>query len=211
MSFRVVPECRKALREAGCKRQRLYCVSYKFKLIPVDHVSIIIIIPGEVRITFREFELEEGHDSLHIYRFQNQDNTYLTSLTGHIDEGTEMIFNANRLRFVFESDEQNNAAGFTFDFEGTEETGMSEQEEIPVSVWPNPSSSVIYVSVGEKCASSSTTMQLCDIFGRMLDEVTSAKVGETVSFDVSDLAKGVYLLRIVTEDGRTLTRKIVRQ
>ncbi len=164
-----------------------------------------------IKITFREFELEEGHDSLHIYRFQNQDNTYLTSLTGHIDEGTEMIFNANRLRFVFESDEQNNAAGFTFAFEGTEETGMSEQEEIPVSVWPNPSSSVIYVSVGEKCASSSTTMQLCDIFGRMLDEVTSAKVGETVSFDVSDLAKGVYLLRIVTEDGRTLTRKIVRQ
>ena len=164
-----------------------------------------------IKITFREFELEEGHDSLHIYQFTSLTDTYLTSLTGHIDEGTEMIFNTNRLRFVFESDEQGNAAGFTFDFEGTTETGISGKEKTSVSVWPNPSSSMVYVSIGGESAVSSATVQLCDIFGRMLEENTSAKAGETVQFNVSGLAKGVYLLRIVTEDGKTATRKIVRQ
>lgn len=161
-----------------------------------------------IKITFREFELEEGHDSLHIYKFQNTDNTYLTSLTGHIDEGVEMIFNANRLRFVFESDEQNNAAGFTFNFEGTTETGLSEKEKTSVSVWPNPSSSMVYVSTGEMCAAS---LQLCDLFGRKIEERSAVGAGETVSFNVSDLAKGVYFVRAIMDDGSVTTCKIVRQ
>ena len=164
-----------------------------------------------IKLTFHEFDLEDGHDSLHIYKYVNTTNTHLTSLSGHIDEGTEMIFNSNRLLFIFESDEETNAAGFTFDFEGTTETGLYEKESFPVSIWPNPSSSVVYVSVGEERAASAVTMQLCDIFGRRLAENTEATAGETVTFDVSDLAKGVYLLRIVTEDGKTITRKIVRQ
>ena len=163
-----------------------------------------------IKITFREFELAEG-DSLHVYSFLNLNNTYLTSLAGHIDEGTEMIFNTNRLRFVFESDEQINAAGFTFDFEGTTETGVDEQEMFLVSVWPNPSSSMVYVQIGEECTAASATVQLCDIFGRLLEEKASARAGETLQLDVSGLAKGVYVLRIVAEDGKSVTRKIVRQ
>lgn len=164
-----------------------------------------------IRLTFHEFELEEGHDFLHVYRFVNQTYTYLTSLTGSMEEGTVMLFNTNRLFFAFESDEQNNAAGFTFDFEGTTETGVSDNPSIPVSIWPNPASSDIYVTVGEECSAPSMVMQLCDIFGRKLDERTSVTVGETVSFNVSDLSKGVYLLRILAEDGSVVTRKIVRQ
>ena len=161
-----------------------------------------------LKITFREFELEEGHDSLHIYKFMGLTNTYLTSLTGHIDEGTEMIFNTNRLLFYFESDEQGNAAGFTFDFEGTTETSLSEKEKSFVSVWPNPSSSMVYVSIGEKCAAS---LQLCDLFGRKIEERSAVGAGETVSFNVSDLAKGVYFVRAVMDDGSVTTCKIVRQ
>ena len=163
------------------------------------------------KLTFREFELEDGHDSLHIYQFNNQSNTYLTSLTGHIDEGTEMYFNTNRLLFIFESDEQNNADGFTFDFEGVPEIGITETEVLPVSVWPNPSSSVFYAAIGEACSSSSLTMQLCDVFGRKLSEKNAVNAGETVMFDVSGLSKGVYFLRILTEEGQTVARKIVRQ
>ena len=161
-----------------------------------------------IKITFREFELEEGHDSLHIYQFTSSNDTYLTSLTGHIDEGTEMIFNTNRLRFIFESDEQGNAAGFTFDFEGTTETGISEKEKTSVSVWPNPSSSMVYVSIEEKCAAS---LQLCDLFGRKIEERTAMSAGETFSFNVSDLAKGVYFVRAIMDDGSVTTCKIVRQ
>lgn len=165
-----------------------------------------------IKLTFHEFELEDGHDSLHIYKFLNTTYTYLTSLTGHIAEGTEMVFNnTNRLLFVFESDEQNNAAGFTFDFEGTTATGLSEKETIPVSVWPNPSSSIVYVEIGEGSAASFVEMQLCDVFGRKLSEKNVVNAGETVTFDLSDLAKGVYFLRIQTEGGKTVTRKIVRQ
>ena len=165
-----------------------------------------------IKLTFHEFELEEGHDSLHIYKFLNANYTYLTSLTGHIDEGTEMVFNnTNRLFFVFESDEQINAAGFTFDFAGTTETEIHDSEIRSISIWPNPSSSVINVLIGEEGSASSATLQLCDLLGRKLQERTSVKDGETVSFNVSDLAKGVYLIRVIAEDGSVMTRKIVHQ
>ena len=165
-----------------------------------------------IKLTFHEFELEEGHDSLHIYKFLNANYTYLTSLTGHIDEGTEMVFNnTNRLFFVFESDEQINAAGFTFDFAGTTETEIHDSEIRSISIWPNPSSSVINVLIGEEGSVSSATLQLCDLLGRKLQERTSVKDGETVSFNVSDLAKGVYLIRVIAEDGSVMTRKIVHQ
>ena len=165
-----------------------------------------------VKLTFHEFELEEGHDSLHIYKYLNATNTYLTSLTGHIEEGTEMVFtNTNRLFFVFESDEQNNAAGFTFDFAGTSETGISEKENASVSIWPNPSQSVVNVSIGDDISSAAAVVQLCDIFGRKLDERSEVRAGEMVSFDVSDYAKGVYLIRIQTDDGIFATRKVVRR
>ncbi len=180
---------------------------------PLTYCGFKIRVNGypAVKITFHEFELEEGHDSLHIYRFQNLTNTYLMSLTGHIDAGTEMVFNTNKLFFIFESDEQNNAAGFTFDFAGTTETGVQEQEALDVSVWPNPATSMVYVSIGEECTSSIVTMQLCDIFGRKLAEKSAIRADETISFDISGFAKGIYLLRIVTKDGKTVTRKIVRQ
>ena len=122
-----------------------------------------------------------------------------------------MVFNTNRLLFIFESDEQNNAAGFTFDFEGVPETDIADYTSLPVSVWPNPSSSEIYIKVGEENSASSVRMQLCDIFGRKLVERSSVKAGEIVTFSVSDFAKGVYLVRIFTEDGNVVTRKIVRQ
>ena len=137
--------------------------------------------------------------------------TYITSLTGTLEPGTEMQFATNRLMFVFESDEQNNAAGFTFDFEGIPEVGIAETELMPVSVWPNPSSSMVYVEIGEGSAASFVAMQLCDVFGRKLSEKNAVNAGETVTFDLSDLAKGFYFLRIRTEEGKIVTRKIVRQ
>ena len=184
-----------------------------FDYNPLTYCGFKIKVTGNpaTKLTFHEFELEEGHDSLHIYRFQNLTSTYLMSLTGHIDAGTEMFFNTNKLLFIFESDEQNNAAGFTFDFEGVPEVGIAETELLPVSVWPNPSSSMVYVEIGEGGAASFVTMQLCDVFGRKLSEKNVVNAGETVTFDLSDLAKGVYFLRIQTEKGQTVTRKIVRQ
>lgn len=180
---------------------------------PLTFCGFKIRVTGNpnTRLIFHEFELEEGHDSLHIYQYQSQNYTYLTSLTGSLDEGTEMIFNTNRLLFVFESDEQNNAAGFTFDFEGTTETDIRDYSSVPVSIWPNPVSSEVNVMIGEEVSASSVAMQLCDLFGRKLEERTSAKAGETVAFNVSGLAKGVYFIRIIMEDGNVVTRKIVRQ
>ena len=180
---------------------------------PLSFCKFKIRVSGStaIRLTFHEFELEEGHDSLHIYKYVGQTYTYLTSLTGTIDAGTEMVFNTNRLLFVFESDEQNNAAGFNFDFEGTQASEVADYSSLPVSIWPNPSSSEVYVSIGEEAAVPSVVMQLCDIFGRKLEEKSAAKAGETVTFNVSDLAKGVYFIRILPEDGNAVTRKIVRQ
>ncbi len=70
---------------------------------------------------------------------------------------------------------------------------------------------MVYVEIGEGSAASFVTMQLCDVFGRKLLEKNAVNAGETVTFDLSDLAKGVYFLWIQTVEGQTVTRKIVRQ
>lgn len=180
---------------------------------PLTYCGFKIRVTGNpaVKLTFHEFDLEDGHDSLHIYSYQNQTSTYITSLTGFLEPGTEMQFATNRLLFVFESDEQNNAAGFTFDYEGIPSVSIAEQEPFSVSVHPNPVSSVMYVTVDGLQREGNLQLQLCDVFGRELSVTPISGVGTQTEVDLSGIAKGIYLLRIVCSDGGVVTKKIVRQ
>jgi hypothetical protein len=80
----------------------------------------------------------------------------------------------------------------------SEEPAYTEDE---LSIFPNPANQIVNVS-----AEANATVALYDITGNLI----STKVAgiENVTFDVSELAKGIYLIK-VTQQGETISKKLL--
>jgi phosphatidylserine/phosphatidylglycerophosphate/cardiolipin synthase-like enzyme len=79
-----------------------------------------------------------------------------------------------------------------------------DQKDISLSIFPNPASERIQFSLNSQ-SNSSATIQFCDMEGRIMIEESFEK---NSSLDVSSLAPGLYLIRIV-HDGKTLSGKVM--
>ena len=78
--------------------------------------------------------------------------------------------------------------------------GIDEVAAGEISVYPNPATTVLNVANAE-----GAQVSVFDMSGRMVANVESASANETIS--VSNLAKGMYIVRIV--DGQNVTTKKV--
>ncbi len=72
-------------------------------------------------------------------------------------------------------------------------TSISELEEESITVYPNPSESLITVSY----ASPGSTLSIIDTRGREVKSITITNSNDTL-IDVSSLAKGTYLLKMIS-------------
>lgn len=77
--------------------------------------------------------------------------------------------------------------------------GIDDAVEVQLSLWPNPTTSVVNIDADE-----AVRCELLDMQGRVLMRTAER------SFDLSSLPSGVYHLRVLTADGTTV-RKIVKQ
>jgi hypothetical protein len=82
-----------------------------------------------------------------------------------------------------------------------------------ISVYPNPTDGILYVAIVEtdnypSLPPQMTNIQLFDMVGKKITEVKPE--GLTYKMDISDLATGVYFIRIETSS-ETVTRKVVKQ
>jgi hypothetical protein len=91
---------------------------------------------------------------------------------------------------------------------------MSLEDELALGLenlqlYPNPSSGKIWVS-SQLSSTQSLNLQVLDVYGKQLKEVQLQQTRELqVSFDLSEVASGVYFLRISDEQGRSATRRFV--
>jgi hypothetical protein len=108
--------------------------------------------------------------------------------------GTEMaVDDGNRVTFNNFS-----LSGYSL-FVGTED-----QEALSTSrliLYPNPASHTVYVGAGE----AFHELQVFDMTGR---KVINQQGGDSI--DVSDLQSGVYTIRAITESGKVITGKFIR-
>ena len=74
-----------------------------------------------------------------------------------------------------------------------------------IRVFPNPTSSVINISVSQSAAYKA--VQLFDEMGKLIDE--KAVSANTITFDKNNLASGLYLVRILKQDATSVVRKVV--
>ena len=73
-----------------------------------------------------------------------------------------------------------------------------------LSIYPNPASTMVTLSVSEQMAGS--TVNIVDVNGRVvMSEVLNA---QTLTMNLSDMAKGAYFVRITGEE-TTVVRKLI--
>jgi hypothetical protein len=91
----------------------------------------------------------------------------------------------------------------------TVERGAPDQLDL-LGTYPNPArtQATVRLAVPEQAASDEVTLRLYDVMGRQVRTVDGVQAGRsTVSFDVSDLSSGVYVLRL-SADGTTRTQRL---
>ena len=87
-------------------------------------------------------------------------------------------------------------------------TGEQEVEALGFALYPNPTSSQIYLAFGD-AFKGNLTLTLSDAIGRRV-QVVKVKSTDNALLDLSTLASGSYMLTISSED-KVVTRKIVRE
>ena len=99
-------------------------------------------------------------------------------------------------------------ANFLYNLQCTGSVGVNEVSlDKDILIYPNPTSSVINISVPQIAAYKS--VQLFDETGKMIEEKFVST--NTITFDKNSLSSGLYLIRILKHDATTVVRKVVVQ
>jgi hypothetical protein len=87
-------------------------------------------------------------------------------------------------------------------------TGIAEAfNASAIAIYPNPAKDAIYVNLNT-LSLDNTTIELYDAIGKL---VVSQKVVDTIStLLISDLSKGIYSIRIIT-DSHQVVKRIVKE
>ena len=84
----------------------------------------------------------------------------------------------------------------------TTATSKTESFSNELGVYPNPSDGVVNLNTGQ---TSLTGVNLFDVSGRLIESFTA----DVNVIDLSDKAKGVYLLEFLLESGESIKEKII--
>lgn len=86
----------------------------------------------------------------------------------------------------------------------------AESGKIAISTYPNPVKNTLIIE-GQQAFNSNTNISVSDVTGKIL--VTSSKrIGENIiHIDVTQLSKGVYFLRVISEAGQVSTSRFIKQ
>ncbi|MCQ2276372.1 MAG: C10 family peptidase [Bacteroidales bacterium] len=162
-----------------------------------------IVLPSYSAITlhFQQFDLQQG-DYLYIYKLPINNDALLASYTGTMPD-TTIVFDEKRLVLLFESDAQDNAAGFQLEYAGGH-VGVEEFAQDNIAVAPNPATNILRISALELI----DQVTVRDIQGRILNAVDVNDMQSVIP--VSNLSAGIYMLQI-RMGGKTVSRKFVKQ
>lgn len=156
-------------------------------------------------IDFTEMATEEGLDKVKVY--DGATATLIGEYSGHTIPDP-IVVETNAMLIMWSTNPTVRDEGWSFDFTvdgvGTEETVLEN-----LSVYPNPTTGTLNVNFDAE-KQGDIQIKLVNISGQVIIDETVANANGTYnnSFDISDQAKGVYLLSITSENEK-IDRKIV--
>ena len=78
--------------------------------------------------------------------------------------------------------------------------------EYNISIYPNPATTTLNLT---STGMSDFELSVLDVTGKVIK--TERMLDQTFTFDVSDLASGIYMLRLVSRDGASKIVKFVKR
>ena len=163
--------------------------------------------PEAVRysLDFTAMATEEGKDKVKVYNGAN------ASLIGEYSGSTipdPIVVETNAILIMWSSNSTIRDEGWSLDFT-VDGVGFEETQVENLSIYPNPTTGMLNVKFDAE-KQGDVQVKLISINGQVIfNEIMSASSSQyNNSFDISDQAKGIYLLSI-TSDNDKIDRKIV--
>ena len=99
--------------------------------------------------------------------------------------------------------------GFTLNVHNAT-TGVSENtsNEIAVSIYPNPTTGIFQLAVGNGQLTSTATLSIYNVVGEKIYVKDGKQLNASTTIDLSDQPNGIYFMQLKTE-ASTLTKKII--
>lgn len=160
--------------------------------------------------SFPQIELGSG-DFIEIYDKGTTPATLLERIDNNNFPTSDVLtYDKNKMSVRFVADNWSVGNGFTMTIESV--TAVNDYAGVSdLSVFPNPASDVLNVNFLTTNAEN-VSLQIVDMSGKMIENRNYQHIGGLFeeTLNVNDLAKGIYFLKIQTEQGTTM-QKFIRQ
>jgi len=183
-----------------------------FQVIPDEEAPSV---PGNVTADVTEADIALSWDA-------STDNTGVLFYTVTLD-GTEqdavyaqadgaVTLNFNGMEngtytlAVKATDNNGNESDYSSDAAAIVQVSIKDLQDVVFETYPNPAVNVLYI----KDAGSVLDVEIFGINGSLISRINNNN-SEQMLLDVSNLAKGMYVLKINTVDGKTATSKLIKK
>ncbi|NPA67027.1 MAG: T9SS type A sorting domain-containing protein [Chlorobi bacterium] len=185
-----VTPCRYTIWDSGGPNHDHYNrENYTFTVAP-DNVSLL-------SLSFSEFELEAGYDSLWIYDGYDTDAPLIGGYSGNISPGY-IEASGNALTLKFYSDGATVKKGWTAEW-NCNPVNVETLSTGNFKIYPNPASDVV------KFSETAGTIELVGIKGNIIKKYKNVS-----SVDISGIPEGIYILKISSQNNIIVKKLIVQ-
>lgn len=158
---------------------------------------------GGFRIHFTEMETEKNSDFIRFYDM-NDSSKLILSLSGQLENDSDFFLPSNFVFIQFETDDSNTYSGWSFDYT-TSATGISENGNSSLHIYPNPAQDLICIEQEEPALCNIT---IFDNMGKTIKKTTSSD--NMIVLSIANLSAGVYFIRIEQSDN-IFMRKFIKK
>jgi len=173
----------------------------KWKILPGDGAK-------DLTLAFTSFDLEEDKDYLKVYAIPT--NELLANLTGS-DIPAPIVSPTGQMMIMFSTNGFNNFQGFDAEYYIANVNTAEKDFAKNLAVYPNPASGYTEVKFNLE-AQARVDISLFNLVGNLVySESTQMQAGfVSKTLQLGQLSKGVYMLRISTENSSVTRRLIVK-
>jgi hypothetical protein len=171
----------------------------KWYIRPVDAVSITL--------DFSFFNTEETNDKVQVYDLISGD--LLGTFSGELDPPPTVTANHGEMLVMWNSNKVIRGEGWDASY--TIVVGTEESEAVQkLNVYPNPASDYLNIAF-DASGVSSVQMDLLSVQGKTVftQTIPGGQKTFTQQVNISELTQGIYLLRLTSEKGVTITKVVV--
>ena len=158
-------------------------------------------------LTFAEFDLETGYDSLWVYDGEYPGGELLGGFTG--SNLPPEIYTSELMSIRFRSDHNTRATGWMALVESTLINIDEAEESIICNIYPNPAAEILNVQLGAMSAFN-TDLRIYDLRGQLMYEAIIPARTHHHIVDVNRLNPGVYIITTNFMNSKASRQKFIK-